>query len=69
LGSFFATSWPCIDFWYCCASSLWHDEQSTFFVIVSHGRRREAFTSLWHWLQAIFACREPLTSAMLTVNE
>ena len=52
--------------WYCWPTSAWQDAQSTFLVIVSQGRTCDALTSEWHWLQAIFAWRDPATSSAFT---
>ena len=38
----------------------------TFCVIVSQGRSCDAFTPAWHWLQAIFAWREPARCSGVT---
>src|SRR5512143_4192555 len=59
LGSFLAERRPCTLSTYCRPPSAWHDEQSTFCLIVSQGRRWDAVTSEWHWLQDTLACLEP----------
>ena len=53
----------------CCASSVWHEPQSTFCVIVSQARAREALTPEWHCEHATFAWREAWTSAAFTKSE
>jgi len=57
--SFFAKRVPCTLSTYWRPTSAWQEEQSTFCLIVSQGRRWDAVTSEWHWLQEILAWREP----------
>src|SRR5512140_541425 len=69
LGSFFASSWPCVLSWYWAPTSAWHEEQFTFSVIVSQGRMRDGETPVWHWLQAILTCMLPSSESGVTCSE